>query len=532
MTHMHVDYARLFRVGWRNWFLLAGVSVLTTIGLASAIVPLAQARIPHLWPWANTDLVLLAGLSVATLAFALYLTVQQRQLEALRQQIVLLQREELEHARASAEVVARINAQLTREISERVMAQENLGKLNETLEQRVAERSEAAEKRAHELQDVSRSLEDRNRRLIELYRTAHQFVDNVSHEFRTPLTVIKEYTSALQEGCVGDISAEQHEYLGVILHRVEDLTVMVNDMLDISKIESDILRMVRKPSRLQDVFERVRTTLERKAAATHVTLELQDCSGLPTVFCDPEKVARVLVNLVVNALKFTDDGGLVQVSARHDEAESMVVVDVTDNGRGIAPENLEVIFERFKQVDQGSRSAAKGFGLGLNIVRELVHLNLGEISVESQVGYGSTFRFTLPVDDPAVLMRQYFRTMRLFRHAGNQVSLLTLSVPPDVAPEAQHEIHNVLMDQVRRGDVLFHPRSAEWLLVASVPDAGVPRLVARFEEVYAQAYYGPQRAPLPPLRIEAKGTFDVTRDAHTLIDLFKALYRRGTAPGA
>ena len=526
MTQMHVDYARLFRVGWRYWFLLAGVSVLTTIGLASAIVPLAEARITHLWPWANTDLVLLAGLSIATLAFAIYLTVQRRQLENLRQQLMLLQREDLERARASADVVARINAELTREISERVIAQENLGKLNEMLEQRVAERSEAAEKRAHELQDVSRSLEDRNRRLIELYHTAHQFVDNVSHEFRTPLTVIKEYTSALQEGCVGDINTEQHEYLGVILHRVEDLSVMVNDLLDISKIESDILRMMRRPSRLQDVFERVRTTLERKAAATGVALEVQDCSGLPTVFCDPEKVARVLVNLVVNALKFTDAGGRVGVSAWLDEAESMVVVDVTDNGRGIAPENLEIIFERFKQVDQGARSTAKGFGLGLNIVRELVHLNLGDVAVQSQLGHGSTFRFTLPVDEPAVLMRQYFRTMRQFRHAGNQVSLLTLTGSSEVAPEVRHEIHSVLMDQVRRGDVLFHPRDAEWLLVASVADAGVPRLVARFEEVYAQAYYGPQRAPLPPLRIEAKGTFDATRDARTLIDLFKALYRR------
>ena len=530
MTHLHVDYARLFRVGWRNWFLLAGVSVLTTIGLASAIVPLAEAR-THLWPWANTDLVLLAGLSIATLTFAVYLTVQQQQLETLRQQLLLLQREEMERARASADAVARINAELTREISERVLAQENLNKLNATLEERVAERSEAAEKRAHELQDVSRSLEDRNRRLVELYRTAHQFVDNVSHEFRTPLTVIKEYTSALQEGCVGDISAEQHEYLGVILHRVEDLSVMVNDLLDISKIESDILRMVRKPSRLQDVFERVRTTLERKAAATGVALEVHDCSGLPTVFCDPEKVARVLVNLVVNALKFTDAGGRVRVSAQHDAAESMVVVEVTDNGRGIAPENLEIIFERFKQVDQGARSTAKGFGLGLNIVRELVHLNLGDIAVHSQVGHGSTFRFTLPVDEPAVLMRQYFRTMRQFRHAGNQVSLLTLAVS-DVAPEVQHEIHSVLMDQVRRGDVLFHPRDSEWLLVASVADAGVPRLVARFEEVYAQAYYGPLRVPLPPLRIEVKGTFDVTRDARALIDLFKALYRRAPVRGA
>lgn len=524
-----LESRQLNRVAWRNWFLLAGVSVLTTLGLGSAILPLVEGQIAHVWPWRDTEIILLLGLSVITLFFAIYLTLQQRQLESLRQQLHGLQQEELRRARHQAQVVELMNTELKHEIEQRKSAQENLRILNESLEARIAERTRAAEAKASELQEMSHALEDRNKRLVELYRTAHQFVDNVSHEFRTPLTVIREYADVLQDGGLGEVNDEQSEYLNIIVQRAEDLSVMVNDILDISKIESDILRMVRKFCSIDDVFARVRGMLERKALANHVTLEMHNNSDLPLVFCDMEKIGRVLVNLVVNALKFTDPGGRVTVQAQFDEVESVVEVQVADTGCGIAPENLEIIFKRFKQVHQGSRNSSKGFGLGLSIVRELVHLNLGEVRVASELGRGSVFTFTLPVEDPKVLMRQYLRTMRHFRAGANHVSLLTLETPPTSSGDVLHEINEVLVEQMRRGDLLLRSGNNEWLLIAVITESSVGRLIARLKEAYAAARYGRERLPLPSLRIEARGTIDVTRDESGIYELFAALYRRGMA---
>jgi len=382
----------------KNWILLLATSILATVGLAFAMAPLLHDDIAAIWPWAHTDHTLLAGLSLCISILGWYLTEQERRVTSLRRQLLEARRRELRHCKNYGRAVAQTNADLHRGIEERKRIEQELRRLNETLEERVSERSKEAQRHADNLAGAKQVLEEHNQRLRELYNTAHQFVDHVSHEFRTPLMVIREYAAAIGEGMAGETTNQQREYLGTIMNRVDELHVLVEDLLDISRIEADLLRTARRSCSITDIFEQVRPTLQRKADSSQVVLELSASENLPRVYCDPEKVGRIMINLGVNAIKFSRSDAPVRIWARLTEDEREIQVGITDRGPGIARENLEIIFERFRQLDDHVRMSAKGFGLGLNIVKELVQLHFGRLHVDSALGEGSTFSFTIPLE--------------------------------------------------------------------------------------------------------------------------------------
>jgi signal transduction histidine kinase len=257
-----------------------------------------------------------------------------------------------------------------------------------------------------ELETQQKQLNQKNERLQQLVETAHRFADNVSHEFRTPLTVIREYASLMRDEILGEINNEQAEFLEVIEYRVDDLNTMVDDMLDSSKLEAGIMGVHRVSTTPQEIVERPLTGLHLKAQVRGVELTYDADDSLPRVFCDPEKASRVVTNLVSNAIKFCDEeAGRVHVAAQHRPTTGDVEISVSDNGAGIDKEGLSQMFDRFRQLGTSTQSSTKGFGLGLNIVRELVDINYGTIDVESTLGEGTTIRFTIPVDDWPEIVR-------------------------------------------------------------------------------------------------------------------------------
>ena len=143
-------------------------------------------------------------------------------------------------------------------------------------------------------------LEQQNQSLSQRYRMAHQFVDNVSHEFRTPLAVIKEYVALMGEGLAGEINDQQKQMLQTVEDRADDLNTMVDDMLDVSKLEAGVLSVCRKKANLKNVIDHVYTNLEKKANRKGVTLRIDIAPDLPDIFCDSEKIGRVLINLAIN----------------------------------------------------------------------------------------------------------------------------------------------------------------------------------------------------------------------------------------
>jgi hypothetical protein len=264
----------------------------------------------------------------------------------------------------------------------------------------------ALEAHAIQIERANRELERKNEKLAELYTNAQRFVDDVSHEFRTPLTVIKGYADLMLEEVGGPLNEQQQEFLGFIADRTRELAQMVDDLLDTSKLRAGTLRVDRRPTTVGDIVSRARQVLARTAAANQMRFVERLDPALPDVFADAEKIGRVIINLVVNAIKFSAAGSEVVLWAQP-ASEGGVEIGVTDRGPGIAPENLAIIFERFKQVSDPQHSSTKGFGLGLSIARELVALNLGTMNVRSTLGEGSTFSFTIPPSDPAEILRCY-----------------------------------------------------------------------------------------------------------------------------
>ncbi len=264
-----------------------------------------------------------------------------------------------------------------------------------------------------ELARLNRELEDTNRGVVALYlelderaeslRQASEmktrFLSHVSHELRTPLTSILSIGRLLMDRVDGELTVEQERQVAYILGAAQDLTGMVNDLLDLARIEAgrDVLRL--EPVHLPDFFAALRGTLRPLlAAGSPVELVFEDPSGLPDLDTDEGKLAQVLRNLVSNALKFTE-AGEVRVSARPGPDGSMAFA-VADTGIGIAPAHLGRIFEEFGQVDGPLQRKVKGTGLGLPLARKLAELLGGDLAVRSRPGLGSTFTATIPIVHP------------------------------------------------------------------------------------------------------------------------------------
>ena len=331
-----------------------------------------------------------------------------------------------------------------------------------------------------DLRAAKQLVEKKNQRLAEMYETAHRFVDNVSHEFRTPLTVIKEYTALMREGLVGPITTEQGQFLDIVSARADDLNAMVDDMLDVGRLEAGRLGVWRRNCQVAEIIEQLRPALERKAAFKQITLEIDVADRLPDVYCDDEKAGRVIINLTINAIKFCNESGVVRVAAGHDPHSAGVLIAVSDNGPGIEPEDLELIFERFKQCSSQIRSSCKGFGLGLNIAKELVELNFGQIHVESSVGRGSTFSFTLPPADPHEVMRRYLLRLSQVQARSDWVTALTARIDAASTPADADDVDAFLNGLLRSDDLLFRLDGSRWLLMLAANAEESEQFVQRF----------------------------------------------------
>jgi GAF domain-containing protein len=238
-----------------------------------------------------------------------------------------------------------------------------------------------------------REIEAKSRQLEIASQHKSEFLANMSHELRTPLNAIIGFSEVLTERLFGDMNDKQAEYASDITESGRHLLTLINDILDLSKIEAG--RMELDPSEfvLATAIDNTLTLVRERAERRGIALRCVIDPSLATIVADERKMKQVLLNLLSNALKFTPEGGKIEVVAR--AVDEGVEIAVTDTGVGIAPEELEAVFEEFRQVGSASRKA-EGTGLGLAISRKFIELHGGRIWVTSKVGAGSTFAFTLP----------------------------------------------------------------------------------------------------------------------------------------
>lgn len=238
-------------------------------------------------------------------------------------------------------------------------------------------------------------LEQKSQQLEDASRHKSEFLANMSHELRTPLNAINGFSQVLVERLFGEINPKQEEYLQDILSSGRHLLSVINDILDLSKVEAG--RMTLEPSEfpLAEALENGLTMVRERAARRSISLTLDLDPNLGEIEADERKVKQVIFNLLSNAVKFTSDHGRVDVVARRFRDE--VQVAVSDTGIGIAPEDQARIFEEFQQASHSTMRTAEGTGLGLTLARRFVELHGGRISLESEPGSGSTFTISLPV---------------------------------------------------------------------------------------------------------------------------------------
>jgi signal transduction histidine kinase len=237
-------------------------------------------------------------------------------------------------------------------------------------------------------------IQDKSRQLEEASKHKSQFLANMSHELRTPLNAILGYTELIADGVYGEPS----EKMAAVLKRLESngrhLLGLINDVLDLSKIEAGQLQLDLADYTVEDIAHTVRSTLEPLATDKKLAFKVEVAPGLPPGCGDGRRLTQVLINLVGNAIKFTDAG---EVAIQAEANNGSFHVSVRDTGPGISAADQSKLFQEFQQADNSITRKKGGTGLGLAISKRIVEMHGGRIWIDSTIGQGSTFSFTVPV---------------------------------------------------------------------------------------------------------------------------------------
>jgi signal transduction histidine kinase len=237
-------------------------------------------------------------------------------------------------------------------------------------------------------------IEEKGRQLEIASRHKSQFLANMSHELRTPLNSVLGFTEMLADGLYGELPDKAKATLGRVQANGRHLLDLINDVLDLSKIEAGQLTLTMQDYSIAQIVKTVASATEPLARAKGLKLSTRVAEGLPVGHGDERRLTQVLLNLASNAVKFTDNGSIDIAARAHDGAFELMV---RDTGPGIAREHQQRIFDEFQQVDESSTRQKGGTGLGLTISKRIVEMHGGTISVESMLGSGSTFTVEIPI---------------------------------------------------------------------------------------------------------------------------------------
>ena len=415
---------------------------------------------------------------------------------------------------AQADELARINRTLDRRVEERTQqletSKQQLEQANEELRRESLQRHQAAQE-VHDkatalaqsngellqrervmrsiLQDLQaakeileykeQSLQRSNQRLKDLAALKDEFVAKVSHELRTPLTSIKEGLSLLIDNALGPTTDEQQDFLKTMDGDIDRLTELINNMLDLSKIEAGRMRLVRVRCQVRELIESLVRSYQPIAGRR--TIQILGGDTVLPVFIDRNRMMQVLSNLFSNAMKFTAETGTIIF--RIDHHEQMVRIGVQDNGPGISPEDLPKLFQKFSQVGPQGSGRPRGTGLGLVLCKEIAELHHGRVDVTSQVGQGTTFTVFLPGYSDELAVQESFQELLMFAPADATASIGVIGIKPDsmTAEELVRFVDDVSQN-LHRGDVVLSLDDG-WVVLLAITDAkGVRAIMGRLRE--------------------------------------------------
>jgi hypothetical protein len=278
-----------------------------------------------------------------------------------------------------------------------------------------------------------------------------EFLSHVSHELRSPLTAIYQFVTILLDKLAGELNLEQHEYLEIVLRNVKQLQSMINDLLEVTRVQAGKLMIELQCTSVSDAIVYTVNTLQGAATAKGITLSSDMEGRLPSVCADPTRIRQILIILVDNAIKFTSANGTVKVQARVlEEDPNFLVLEVSDSGCGISPDMTERIFERLFQASDPALAGRKGLGLGLYICKDLVTRQGGKIWAQSAPGQGSVFSVTLPIFSLANLIAP---ALRRDGHTEDPITLVVTEIGSRIgwlSEEVRAKISTPVRDLLRR----------------------------------------------------------------------------------
>jgi PAS domain S-box-containing protein len=330
----------------------------------------------------------------------------------------------------------------------------------------------------------------------EIDRMKSEFISIVSHELRTPLTSIKNAVSIILGGTAGEVTQNQERFLSMALRNIDRLAGIINDLLDLSKLEAGKMDLKFQEVDLNEPLDAVISSLEPKAENKSVTITKEIPVDLPKAYGDRDRIEQILINLINNSLKFTPEGGHVHVSAKNHELDGdFIEVCVEDTGIGIPVEELDRVFDKFHQIGGSLTRKTGGTGLGLPIVKELVEGHKGSVRVESEVGKGSGFIFTLPAYSPESASKDHLdMEIARARERGITLSLVMLKIEEseylcevygeEEALKLLDQVKRVIQDIARRTTDITKIQTTGWVIItlADTPKEGAFALDNRLKE--------------------------------------------------
>jgi PAS domain S-box-containing protein len=333
-------------------------------------------------------------------------------------------------------------------------------------------------------------------------RLQEAFLSHVSHELRTPLTAIYFFTTNVLDGLFGDLTPPQREHLTFALDNVQQLKDMVSDLLDITRVDAHKLIVEPQHANPVKLIAEALSTCRKNAAAKNISLRSDVAPGLPFVWADPARVRQILINLIDNAIKFTPDAGIIRVGSRPVADDGFLCLSVFDTGCGISPENVQIVFDRLAQVQGSAEASRSGLGLGLFISRELVLQQGGRIWVESQLGHGSTFCFTLPLFSLAKLCAPVFDAPKLDSDCITLIAVDVSAAGGEVQADILPEIRKVLERCIHPGPNVVLPSMGDanpagtFFIVASTDPSGFEAIASRIVTELQQVDHAAKLKPV------------------------------------
>ncbi len=275
-----------------------------------------------------------------------------------------------------------------------------------------------------------------------------EFLSTVSHELRTPLAIVREAVSQVLEGLLGETNREQRKFLSITLENIDRLTHIVNDLLDISKLESGSVQLEKERVNFSELVEKVCDSFEARARRKEIKMVVRSAAPVMELYLDRDKIIQVMTNLIGNAVKFMESG---RIDVSVEDLKEHVQCSVRDTGKGISPEDLPKVFNKFQQFGRTAGPGEKGTGLGLAISKGIVELHCGKIWVESELGKGSKVTFTLPKSTALDLFKEKI-TSRLAIALREQsvFSVMIVQLDPSGFPVKQKKGRETLQMIIRK----------------------------------------------------------------------------------